>query len=671
MPILYKVITAVLAVTGCISLLLTGQLVPLMTVSGLAILPGYYRFVKAMGPAPNWAVGALSLLTMIVFLTDSLLISGDVFLAVAHLTITFQAIKSFDLKEPWDHLQVYFMSLLQLIIASDLTRSLTFGVVFVIFMGLLVTAMVLSHFLKEGAPGSIKVRKPVLLISLFTLLLTVMIFVLIPRTSQKFFGKSHAKGIKTTGFSEKVDFGSFGDVKLDPTVVMRVEMDRDVQSLYWRGLALDYFDGRSWRNTREEKYRAEKVDDEFRIEQCNKNRTVEQRIFLEPIDSDIIFGLPKICTVKAEGFFLRSDSGKGMYLRGKSSRRVKYSIYSLVGDSYEGTRDERYLQLPEGVERIASLAREITSGAGPAEQTKQAEQKAALILKYLKNNYTYSLTTASPPAGVSPIEDFIFNTKKGYCEHYATSMALMLRTLDVPSRIVTGYYGGDKNEYGGYIIVRQSNAHSWVEALIDDRWKTFDPTPADPVLHPSIVALFLDSLQLNWSRYVVGFSSTDQRDIIRGLSMPFRFRRPSGLTLPDLKMLIYSLAAAAFVFLIIFLAFHKIRTRKYGYITERYLALRKLLSKKGIRMKESMTSGDIKRSALPLGITDDLEEFLRMYEEHRFGLKELGPEDRKKYEMLLKEMKKKIEMVPVRDIKKMRGYIKGIDTTVEREKDRV
>ena len=639
MPILYKLITAVLAVTGCVSLLLTGQMNPLMTVSGLAIFPGYFRFVKAMEPAPNWAVGALSVLTLTVFLADSLLISGDVFLAVAHLTITFQAIKSFDLKEPWDHLQVYFMSLLQLIIASDLTRSLTFGVVFVVFMGLLVTAMVLSHFLKEGALGSVSIRKPVLIISLFTLLLTVMIFILIPRTSQKFFVKGHAKGIKTTGFSEKVDFGSFGDVKLDPTVVMRVEMDRDVPSLYWRGLALDYFDGRSWRNTFEKKTRAVTVGDEFRIEQCYRNRTIEQRIFLEPIDSDIIFGLPKICTVRSEGFSLLSDYGKGLYLRGKSSRRVKYSIYSLVGDSYEGARDERYLQLPEGVEKIASLAREITSDAGPAIQ---AEQKASLILKYLKNNYTYSLTTASPPAGVSPVEDFIFNTKKGYCEHYATSMALMLRTLDVPSRIVTGYYGGDKNEYGEYIIVRQSNAHSWVEALIDDRWKTFDPTPADPALRPSIAALFLDSLQLNWSRYVVGFSSTDQRDMIHGLSMPFRLRRPSGLTLPDLKILIYSLAAAAVFFLIIFLAFHKLRTRKYGYITERYLALRKLISKKGIRLKESMTSGDIKRIAVPLGITNDLEEFLLMYEEHRFGLKEMGPEDRRRYEMLLKAMKKKI-----------------------------
>lgn len=636
MPILYKFITAVLALTGCLSLLLTGEMNPLMTVSGLAILPGYCRFLKDMPHAPKWVVGTLSTLTLIVFVTDSVMISGDVFLAVAHLTITFQAIKSFDLKEPWDHLQVYFMSLLQLVIASELTQSLMFGVVFVFFMVLLVTAMVLSHFLKEGSLGRISIKKPVLFISFFTLLATVMVFILIPRTSHKLFGKSHEKGIKTTGFSEKVDFGSFGDLKLDPTVVMRVEMDRDIPLLYWRGLALDYFDGRSWKNTREEKSMTGRVEDEFMIEQCDRDRTVQQRIYLEPIDSDIIFGLSEICTVKSEGFSLMSDAGKGMYMRGKSSRRVKYSVYSMVGDSYEGTKNKRYLQLPKGVERIAAFAREITSGISTD------EQKTVMIGEYLRKNYAYSLSTSEPPAGVSPTEDFIFNTKKGYCEHYSTSMVIMLRSLDIPARVVTGFYGGEKNEYGGYIIVRQSNAHSWVEALIADKWKRFDPTPAAPVLHPSVMALLIDSMQLNWSRYVVGFSSADQRQILKGLSRPFRLKRLSGLTAPDLKMLICSAAAFALLCFLIYLSYNKMRTRKYGFVTKRYLALRKLFRKKGIRLKQSMTSGDIKHTGVSLGISDELDEFLSIYEEHRFGQKEMGPEDRKRYEMLLKEMKKKM-----------------------------
>ena len=636
MPILYKVVTAILAVTGCLSLLMTGELNLLMTVSGLAIVPGYYRFLKGGGPAPKWAIGTLSLLALVVFLTDSLIISGDVFLAVAHLTILFQALKSFDLKEPWDHLQVYFMSLLQLIIASDLTRSLIFGVVFVVFMVLLVTAMVLSHFLKEGALGRINIRKPVLLISLFTLLVTVLIFVLIPRTSYKFFGKSYAREIKTTGFSEKVDFGSFGDLKLDPTVVMRVKMDRDFPSLYWRGLALDYFDGRSWRNTREEKYRIEKVGDDFMTEQCDMSETLEQRIYLEPIDSDIIFGLPKICAVRAEGFSLRSDAGKGMYLRWKSSRRVTYSIYSNVGEGYAGKRDERYLQLPEGVKRISTLASKVTEGAN------SDEQKAVVTENYLRNGFTYSLTTSEPPAGVGPIEDFLFNSRRGYCEHYATAMALMLRSLDVPARVVTGYYGGEKNEYGGYIIVRQSNAHSWVEALIGNQWKSFDPTPAVSVVRLSALALFMDSIQLNWSRYVIGFSSYDQRNIVRGLTIPFILKRFPGMRPFDTKMLLYGTVAMALVSLLVFLFSLVMRARKYGFTTVRYLSMRRLLSRRGIRMKQSMTAGDIQRTTLPLGISADLAEFLRIYEEHRFGQRELRPEDREKYDRLLKDMKKKM-----------------------------
>jgi hypothetical protein len=635
MPILYKIVTAVLALTGCISLLLTGEINPLMTISGLAILPGYYRFLKGRQPAPKWAIGTFSIVTLIVFFADSLMISGDVFLAVAHLTITFQAIKSFDLKEPWDHLQVYFMSLLQLIIASDLTRSLTFGVVFVVFMVLLVTAMVLSHFLKEGALGRISIRKPVFLISLLTLCVTVLIFVLVPRTAHKFIGKSHAKGIKTTAFSEKVDFGSYGEVKLDPTVVMRVEMDKDIRPLYWRGMALDYFDGNSWRNTREAKFRVGGSGDEFLIEQCNEGKTVEQRIYLEPIDSDIIFGLPKVCTVRAEGYSLLSDYGKGMYMRGKSSRRVKYIIHSMAGESYGGTREQRYVQLPVGIERIKALAENITAG------TASDAQRAVMIEQYLKNNYTYSLETSGPPAGVSPVEDFLFNTKKGYCEHYATSMVMMLRSLGIPSRIVAGYYGGEKNEYGGYIIVRQSSAHSWVEALMGGRWERFDPTPESPVKPPATLALFIDSLQLNWSRYVVGFSSADQREIVRGLSMPFRLKRPSVFAVPDLKMLLYGAASIALLCLVLYLFFQMVRIRKYGFVTEKYLAFRRVMRKRGISMKQSMTAGEIKKMALPLGASVDIEDFLRMYEEHRFGGREMSAEDRERYVRLLREIKKR------------------------------
>ena len=174
---------------------------------------------------------------------------------------------------------------------------------------------------------------------------------------------------------------------------------------------------------------------------------------------------------------------------------------------------------------------------------------------------------------MGPIEDFLFNTKKGYCEHYASSMVLMLRSLGIPSRVVTGFYGGEKNEYGAYLIVRKSNAHSWVEALTDGRWKRFDPTPTVAIMRPSAVDLMLDSLQLNWSRYVVGFSFSDQREILRGLTMPFRLKRLPGLAPGDVKLLLYWFAAAVAICLVIFLTSFRMRRRKSGFVTGRYLVI--------------------------------------------------------------------------------------------------
>src|ERR1700694_2732804 len=103
MPILYKVLTALLALTGCASLAITGQINMVMSSVAAGLVSGYYRFFRGVKHAPGWVIGVLSIIELIIFLFDSFAVTGDVFIAVAHLTIAFQAIKSFDLKEPWDH----------------------------------------------------------------------------------------------------------------------------------------------------------------------------------------------------------------------------------------------------------------------------------------------------------------------------------------------------------------------------------------------------------------------------------------------------------------------------------------------------------------------------------------------------------------------------------------
>jgi transglutaminase-like putative cysteine protease len=639
MPRLYKLLTAILALTGCASLIITGETNPLMSISGLALFAGYYRFLKGEPAAGKWTIGALSLLALCVFFLDAA-VSGDIIVAVAHLTLAFQAVKSFDLKEPWDNLQVFFVSLLQLIIASELTDSIAFGLVFVLFNVLLVAAMVLSHFMKEGFSGLGRLIKPLSFLSLLVLLLTFSIFIALPRVSVRMFGKSHVRAIKTSGFSTNMDFGSFGRVKLDSTVVMRITMDRNPHiPLYWRGTTFDYFDGVAWKNSlsglRTRRYRSNSAGEQYILSPYDRARAVVQRVYLEPVDSNVIFGLSQIKAVKTDSFSLLTDPASSVYLPGTAPRSIQYTVVSVPSDNYTGAAGERYLQLPEGIRRIGDFATRVTAG------TVTTGGKAVAVERYLQKNYTYSLSTSRPVNGTSAIEDFLFNSKKGYCEHYATSMVLMLRFLGIPSRIVNGFYGGEKNQYGGYFIVRESDAHSWVEALIDGRWTRFDPTPSVAKVHPSSFSLFLDSLGMNWSRYVIGFSARDQLSVLHVVSLPFTFPETYAPRLRDVSMkaVVYSFLVLFCLGAIVWLTTRSVRLHRYGFVSGKYVSFRKSLKKKGVPISASTTAGDLRRAVRGRG-WKSAEEFLALYEEFRFGRKKMGMTQKSKYERLLREAKK-------------------------------
>ncbi len=610
MPLIYRILTAILAFTGCIGLIITGQMNPVMAVAGLGLIPGYYRFMKGRAHASKWVIGGLSIAALFVFAFDAVIVTGDVFIAAAHLTIFFQAIKGFDLKEPWDHLQVYFVSLLQLVMASELTRSIYFGFVFVIFLIALVTAMVISHFMKEGTIKAIDIKRPVVIISTLTLVITVLFFVSEPRLRGGLFGKSLTKGIKTAGFSQKVDFGSFGEVKLDPTIVMRVELDgKAKRPFYWRGMTLDYFDGTSWMDTLGGKHIVLSRGGVFNFVPFNKDDVITQRVFLEPIDSSVIFGLNTIAGIKADVRALLIDNAGAVFTQGKGLRRITYTAYSILKEQPVEGSDSMYLQLPPHLERVKALAEDIVR------RDKTDMQKSRHIEQYLRTNYRYSLSTSKPPKGMSPIEYFLFDSKKGYCEHYATSMVLMLRSIGIQARIVTGFIGGEENRFGGYVIIRQKDAHSWVEAVINGRWTTFDPTPSTAEEHPSIVFLYLDYLRLKWDRYIVGFTSADQWRIMKAISMPLAFAKTPGLPLPEIHMAYYVLVP---LFLIVFFLFlRRFTVKRYAPITARYLRLRKIMRKHGVRVDASSSPFDIKREAERLGI--DIADIIELYQKGRFG----------------------------------------------------
>jgi hypothetical protein len=174
------------------------------------------------------------------------------------------------------------------------------------------------------------------------------------------------------------------------------------------------------------------------------------------------------------------------------------------------------LQAPDRSIRVSALAQEVTRTSTTPYEKVQA------IERHLQQNYQYSLDVGTSPQ-TNPVEEFLFIRKTGYCEHYATAMVLMLRSIGIPARLVTGFLPGEWNDFGNYYSVRQQDAHAWVEVFFPrSGWLTFDPTPSVAAVPPQFLLVakmgrLVDSLQLKWDRYVVQYSFRDQMEVVQGL----------------------------------------------------------------------------------------------------------------------------------------------------------
>ena len=174
-----------------------------------------------------------------------------------------------------------------------------------------------------------------------------------------------------------------------------------------------------------------------------------------------------------------------------------------------------HLQLPQFFDpAIHRLAQGITQRAS------SHEEKAREVLRYLRDNYAYSLSRKKFQK--SPLYDFLFIQKKGHCEYFSTAMVLLLRSIGVPARNVTGFYGAKWNSFGKYYAVRQNNAHSWVEVYLPQTgWKRFDPTPhSAPKKEGGFwrkTEEYIDSLRLRWHKFIIEYDLIDQLKALRAI----------------------------------------------------------------------------------------------------------------------------------------------------------
>jgi transglutaminase-like putative cysteine protease len=481
--------------------------------------------------------------------------------------------------------QIIVLALLHFVAGTVLGGGLTYGLCFLGFLVVAPGTLVLSHLRREvegnyrqGArdrtglpvdvPRILRSRRVVgrgflattCLLSVPILLFTTILFVLFPRIGLSLLLLSHPRAGRMIGFSDHVDLGDVGILRDDPTVALRFEV-KDLPeppptrlTLRLRGTAFDAYDGHAWARTQHEASRPpDRAFDTtdtyplFRAPDVAHDRIVS--FDLEPIDPPVLFLPPHAIALRlkvptpillGEAVTLQRGAEDELRYTGSDGRGLRYDVY-LAGER-EGLVEilsaadrPRYLGLPQTLpKRITDLSHRWTDGLGTP------QEKALAIEEHLHREFTYDLH--SPSSGTpEPVDHFLFESRRGHCEFFSTAMALMLRTVGIPSRNVTGFVGGTWNRFGRYYAVREGDAHSWVEAYIDDpshpTWRTFDPTPpggAQPLEPPGgayyYARDFVEALSQRWDTYVVGYDLRKQVHIFEELSHRYeRMRSKAGV----------------------------------------------------------------------------------------------------------------------------------------------
>lgn len=360
----------------------------------------------------------------------------------------------------------------------------------------------------------------------------LVLFVLFPRIPGPLWGIPQDAYRGMTGLSDSMEPGSISELSLSSKIAFRVEFKSTIppnNQLYWRGPVLWHQTGRTWQMT------SDKLPLPRESLEVSGN-TTDYTITLEPHNRswllmlDMPGNVPPNATIKHDMQVLAREPVR---------TRIRYDGHSNTHYQLGKTLSER--------ERV--LALQLLENENPKTHQLAAQwlsQKKsptdivqAALTMFREQPFVYTL--APPRLGREPVDDFLFNTKRGFCEHYASSFVYLMRAAGVPARIVTGYQGGELNPNGNYLIVRQSDAHAWVEVWLDNQgWVRVDPTAAVspnriesgiasalsnpsslPVTarsdYPTLKKLYLswDAINNGWNQWVLGYDEKKQLSLLK------------------------------------------------------------------------------------------------------------------------------------------------------------
>ncbi len=572
-----------LLLTGVLTLVSTGKLdlVTILVLPAAMLFKGY-RWWHGKGPEiTNRAATWLTVAYFIFFPLDLWVISRMLaagaqnpglyaaLLATVHLMLFATVVRLYSASTTRDYLFLTMMGFTAMLAAAILTVDTVFLAFFLVFLGLAISTFVslemwrsaqgtVTRPMESGTSAATHLHNALSLtsagIAFGALAVGAIIFLILPRFSGGYMSGLNMQPTMISGFSDDVELGEIGEIKKSSTVVMRVTVDGGLaaaRGVRWRGVALTQFDGKRWFNEPHEPTTLTSPGDggwfQLNSDDARPPKSgvpIHYTVLLEPIGSTVLFFANEAESARGRfadenvrpafgqrRTYLLKDFTGSVFNPYHSYARMEYEANSILpapppaavrqaGSDYPAEIRDTYLQLPTLDPRIPALARQITArDASPYD-------KARTIEGYLHSHYGYTLDLSGPPQA-DPLAYFLFQKRAGHCEYFAAAMAVMLRTLGIPARYVNGFQTGEYNDVAGDLVVRASDAHSWVEAYFPGfGWLTFDPTPPsnDERAHGMLAQLshYLDWFELQWSEWVINYDFVHQVTVAQNLG---RFSR--------------------------------------------------------------------------------------------------------------------------------------------------
>lgn len=613
-------------ISTLIALLLVGR--SLVTLRGLRM-------------PPRWVLLPLAVLATVgVYRQFGTVFGRDAGVALVALLLAF---KLLEMRARRDLFVVLYLSLFLLLTNFFYSQTMLTALLMMVAIIALLTTQITFQYTGLVPPLTRRLRTGASILALAAPL-AIALFVLFPRIPGPLWSVPTDATSARSGLSGEMTPGSISNLALSDAIAFRVHFKQappPQASLYWRGPVLSHYDGRSWTESR---YRWQSSATDTL---AAHGSSVDYEVTLEPHSQRWVFALdiPARPPQLAENP-VRLDYERQLIASAPISQRIRYNTSSYLFADWQADASNQelqtWLQLPvvgDANPRTRAFARRLQR-----KFSTDAERVHAVLRYFRQQPFRYTLHP--PLLGADGVDEFLFTTRAGFCEHYAGAFVLLMREMDIPARVVTGYQGGEMNPVDGFLTVRQSDAHAWAEVWLDGHgWSRVDPTAAvaperiernlaSTQPRPFIASLlnFDDGsnawsapwkrLRMNWdavgnawNQWVLNYTSEVQQNLLKSLG----FENPDWHTLTGL------LAVAGALFMLFLAAPYLSRRPRIDLADALYCALSQRMARHGLaRLSYEGPHAYRQRllnaaPALHANTRAALSDFLKLYETLRYG----------------------------------------------------